>query len=90
MKITAVEVEMNLEVNAYNVGQEFVRLLDITLDLQKDAPVSSADTLVAEYLLRKFAHYTVNYILLDEEENSDGGGKEIMTFQFVQFIMYLL
>ncbi|CAG7825959.1 unnamed protein product [Allacma fusca] len=70
---------MNSSVNAYNVGMEFMRLLKENLELEENHPITSAETLVAEQLLRKFSKLTCHYVVLDEDENIFTGDDDLDT-----------
>ena len=55
--------------------REFERILEENLEFDRGSPVTPGDTLVAEFLVRKFGHYTCKYIVIDEDENIEGDGK---------------
>ena len=65
---------MNADFNVYNVVREFERILEENVQFEKDCPITYADTLVAEFLARTFAHYTCKYVLNDEDEDIEDGG----------------
>ena len=61
-------IEVN--VNPYCVGTEFLRLVKETLDYEEKMEPSLADSMVAKLLFKKFSQITLNFVFMDELENT--------------------